>query len=108
MLPVLSPLDTLTREDFLRKQSIEPILHSREKQANMYECITPENIEVVASKVCGHLLVCRCGCSNVLLPKCVSVSLFLSVFLQYLCVSVSLFLSVFLQCLCVCVFPLLH
>ncbi|XP_046893462.1 caspase recruitment domain-containing protein 11 isoform X2 [Hypomesus transpacificus] len=42
--------DTLTREDFLRKQSIEPILHSREKQANMYECITPENIEVVASK----------------------------------------------------------
>ncbi|XP_062341391.1 caspase recruitment domain-containing protein 11 isoform X3 [Osmerus eperlanus] len=42
--------DTLTREGFLRKQSVEPIIHSREKQANMYECITPENIEAVASK----------------------------------------------------------
>lgn len=33
------------------KQKVEPIIYFKEKQANTYECITPENIEAVAFKV---------------------------------------------------------
>lgn len=43
--------DILTKEEFLMKQKIEPIIFSKERQASTYECITPENIEAVAFKV---------------------------------------------------------
>lgn len=43
--------DIVTKDEFLVKQKIEPIIYSKEKQAGTYECITPENIEAVAFKV---------------------------------------------------------
>ncbi|KTF78258.1 hypothetical protein cypCar_00047007, partial [Cyprinus carpio] len=42
--------DIVTKDEFLMKQKIEPIIYSKEKQACTYECITPENIEAVAFK----------------------------------------------------------
>ena len=45
-------VDVLSKEEFLMKQKIEDsIIYSKEKQGYTYECVTPENIETVASKV---------------------------------------------------------
>lgn len=43
--------DTLTKEEFHLKQNVEPFIHYKEKHAT-FECITRENIEAVAAKVC--------------------------------------------------------
>lgn len=43
--------DVVTRDEFLRKQKIETVIYSREKNPNTFECIVPANIEAVAAKV---------------------------------------------------------
>ncbi|KAI2666104.1 Caspase recruitment domain-containing protein 11 [Labeo rohita] len=50
--------DIVTKDEFLMKQKIEPIIYSKEKQACTYECITPENIEAVAFKEACQMFMC--------------------------------------------------
>ena len=45
------PADVVTRDEFLRKQKTETIIHSREKNPNTFECVVPAHIEAVAAKV---------------------------------------------------------
>ncbi|XP_066530339.1 caspase recruitment domain-containing protein 11 isoform X2 [Hoplias malabaricus] len=61
--------DILTKDEFLMKQKIEPIIHFKEKQANTFECITPENIEAVAFKNKHCLLVADLSCVKDLLRR---------------------------------------
>lgn len=42
--------DVVTRDEFLRKQKTETIIHSREKNPNTFECVVPAHIEAVAAK----------------------------------------------------------
>ena len=49
--PAPSPADVVTRDEFLRKQKTETIIHSREKNPNTFECVVPAHIEAVAAKV---------------------------------------------------------
>lgn len=46
-----APADVVTRDEFLRKQRTETIIHSREKNPNTFECVVPAHIEAVAAKV---------------------------------------------------------
>ncbi|XP_060753355.1 caspase recruitment domain-containing protein 11 isoform X1 [Tachysurus vachellii] len=61
--------DILTKEEFLMKQKIEPIIFSKERQASTYECITPENIEAVAFKGKHCLLEADLSCAKELLRR---------------------------------------
>ncbi|XP_030645608.1 caspase recruitment domain-containing protein 11 [Chanos chanos] len=61
--------DVLTKEEFFMKQKIEPIIYSKEKEANTYECITPENIEAVAFKNKHCLLEVDLSCVKDLLRR---------------------------------------
>ncbi|KAI1884632.1 hypothetical protein AGOR_G00228380 [Albula goreensis] len=61
--------DILTKEEFLHKQRLEPIIYSKEKHANTFECITPDNIEAVAEKNKHCLLEADLGCVKDLLRK---------------------------------------
>lgn len=61
--------DILTKEEFQIKQTIEPIIHSREKQGKMFECITPENIEAVAAKGKHCLFEAELSCVKDLLRR---------------------------------------
>ncbi|XP_072532467.1 caspase recruitment domain-containing protein 11 [Salminus brasiliensis] len=61
--------DILTKDEFLMKQKIEPIIYSKEKQANTYECVTPENIEAVAFKNKHCLLEADLSCAKDLLRR---------------------------------------
>ncbi|KAI5622726.1 caspase recruitment domain-containing protein 11 isoform X2, partial [Silurus asotus] len=61
--------DILTKEEFLMKQKIEPIIFSKERQASTYECITPENIEAVAFKSKHCLLEADLSCAKELLRR---------------------------------------
>ncbi|XP_042542813.1 caspase recruitment domain-containing protein 11 isoform X1 [Dipodomys spectabilis] len=54
--------DIITRDEFLRKQKTEPIIYSREKNANTFECIVPANIQAVAAKNKHCLLEVGIGC----------------------------------------------
>ncbi|XP_045397189.1 caspase recruitment domain-containing protein 11 isoform X2 [Lemur catta] len=54
--------DIVTRDEFLRKQKTEIIIHSREKNPNTFECIVPANIEAVAAKNKHCLLEAGIGC----------------------------------------------
>ena len=58
-------LDTLSKDEFHLKQNVEPFIHYKEKHAT-FECITRENIEAVAAKVCQ--CVCVCTCIDMCLP----------------------------------------
>ncbi|KAA0705471.1 Caspase recruitment domain-containing protein 11 CARD-containing MAGUK protein 1 [Triplophysa tibetana] len=58
--------DVLTKDEFLMKQKMEPIIYSKEKQTGTFECVTPENIEAVACKVVNltlrivfHSIMCQ-------------------------------------------------
>lgn len=44
-------LESGTKEVFQKKQRTETIIYSRERNLNLYEWITPANIESVISKV---------------------------------------------------------
>ncbi|XP_076865318.1 caspase recruitment domain-containing protein 11 isoform X2 [Brachyhypopomus gauderio] len=61
--------DILTKEEFVMKQKIEPIISYREKQAYTYECVTPENIEAVAIKNKHCLLEADLTCVKDLLRR---------------------------------------
>ncbi|KAG7491962.1 hypothetical protein MATL_G00009490 [Megalops atlanticus] len=61
--------DILSKEEFLFKQKIEPIIYSKEKHASTYECITPENIEAVAAKNKHCLLEAGLSCTKDLLRR---------------------------------------
>ncbi|XP_031422220.1 caspase recruitment domain-containing protein 11 isoform X3 [Clupea harengus] len=62
--------DVLSKEEFLMKQKIEDsIIYSKEKQGYTYECVTPENIETVASKNKHCLLEADLGCVKHLLRR---------------------------------------
>ncbi|XP_041942176.1 caspase recruitment domain-containing protein 11 isoform X6 [Alosa sapidissima] len=62
--------DILSKEEFLMKQKIEDsIIYSKEKQANTFECVTPENIETVAFKNKHCLLEADLGCVKHLLRR---------------------------------------
>uniref|UniRef100_W5M9U0 Caspase recruitment domain family member 11 n=1 Tax=Lepisosteus oculatus TaxID=7918 RepID=W5M9U0_LEPOC len=61
--------DILTKEEFLQKQKIEPIIYSKEKHANTYECITTENIEAVAAKNKHCLLEAELSCTKDLIRR---------------------------------------
>ena len=49
--PASPPTDVVTRDEFFRKQKMETIIHSREKNPNTFECVVPAHIEAVAAKV---------------------------------------------------------
>ncbi|MGH0129286.1 UNVERIFIED_CONTAM: hypothetical protein FKN15_038669 [Acipenser sinensis] len=61
--------DILTKDEFLQKQKIEPIIFSREKNANTFECITTENIEAVAAKNKHCLLEAGLSCTKDLIRR---------------------------------------
>ncbi|KAJ8372852.1 hypothetical protein AAFF_G00276250 [Aldrovandia affinis] len=61
--------DILSKDEFLLKQKIEPIIYSKEKHASTYECITPENIEAVAAKNKHCLLEAGLSCTKDLLRR---------------------------------------
>ncbi|XP_023685756.1 caspase recruitment domain-containing protein 11 [Paramormyrops kingsleyae] len=61
--------DILTKDEFQLKQKIEPIIYSKEKHANTFECITPENIEAVAAKNKHCLLEAGLNCVKDLLRR---------------------------------------
>ncbi|XP_051995893.1 caspase recruitment domain-containing protein 11-like isoform X2 [Xyrauchen texanus] len=61
--------DIVTKDEFLMKQKIEPIIYSKEKQGGTYECITPENIEAVAVKKKHCLLEADLNCVKDLLRR---------------------------------------
>ncbi|XP_029102865.1 caspase recruitment domain-containing protein 11-like isoform X2 [Scleropages formosus] len=61
--------DIVTKEQFLRKQKIEPIIYSKEKHSDSFECITPENLEAVATKNKHCLLESDLSCTKDLLRR---------------------------------------
>ncbi|XP_067276197.1 caspase recruitment domain-containing protein 11 isoform X2 [Pseudorasbora parva] len=61
--------DIVTKDEFLMRQKIEPIIYSKEKQGGTYECITPENIETVAFKNKHCLLEADLSCVKELLRR---------------------------------------
>ncbi|KAJ8246103.1 hypothetical protein GJAV_G00263680 [Gymnothorax javanicus] len=61
--------DILSRDEFLMKQKIEPIIYSKEKHGGTYECITSENIEAVAAKDKHCLLEAGLSCTKDLLKR---------------------------------------
>ncbi|XP_045568619.1 caspase recruitment domain-containing protein 11 isoform X2 [Salmo salar] len=61
--------DVLTKEEFLMRQRIEPIISSREKNANTYEVVSPENIEAVAAKGKHCLMEADVSCVKDLLRR---------------------------------------
>uniref|UniRef100_A0A8C4U4C3 Caspase recruitment domain-containing protein 11 n=1 Tax=Falco tinnunculus TaxID=100819 RepID=A0A8C4U4C3_FALTI len=56
--------DIVTKEEFLRKQRMETIIFSREKNLNTYECIVPANIEAVTAKNKHCLLEAGISCTK--------------------------------------------
>uniref|UniRef100_A0A674DNN6 Caspase recruitment domain family member 11 n=1 Tax=Salmo trutta TaxID=8032 RepID=A0A674DNN6_SALTR len=61
--------DVLTKEEFLMRQRIEPIISSREKNTNTYEVVSPENIEAVAAKGKHCLMEADVSCVKDLLRR---------------------------------------
>ncbi|KAK6283317.1 hypothetical protein J4Q44_G00390940 [Coregonus suidteri] len=61
--------DVLTKEEFLMRQRLEPIISSREKHTNTYEVVSPENIEAVAAKGKHCLLEADVSCVKDLLRR---------------------------------------
>ncbi|XP_056609040.1 caspase recruitment domain-containing protein 11 isoform X1 [Triplophysa dalaica] len=61
--------DVLTKDEFLMKQKMEPIIYSKEKQTGTFECVTPENIEAVACKNKHCLLEADLSCVKDLLRR---------------------------------------
>ncbi|RXM36662.1 Caspase recruitment domain-containing protein 11 [Acipenser ruthenus] len=61
--------DILTKDEFLQKQKIEPLIFSREKNANTFECITTEIIEAVAAKNKHCLLEAGLSCTKDLIRR---------------------------------------
>ncbi|KAM5301260.1 caspase recruitment domain-containing protein 11 isoform 2-T6 [Glossophaga mutica] len=59
--------DVVTRDEFLRKQKSQTIIHSREKNPNTFECIVPAHIEAVAAKNKHCLLEAGIGCTRELI-----------------------------------------
>uniref|UniRef100_A0AAQ4PTF7 CARD domain-containing protein n=1 Tax=Gasterosteus aculeatus aculeatus TaxID=481459 RepID=A0AAQ4PTF7_GASAC len=60
--------DTLSKEEFHLKQNVEPFIHYKEKHT-IFECITRENIEAVASKGKHCLLEAELSCVKDLLRR---------------------------------------
>ncbi|MEE6497740.1 hypothetical protein FKM82_002830 [Ascaphus truei] len=56
--------DIITKEEFHKKQKWETVIHFRERSLNTVECITPANIEAVASKNKHCLLEAELGCTK--------------------------------------------
>uniref|UniRef100_A0A452FG47 Caspase recruitment domain-containing protein 11 n=1 Tax=Capra hircus TaxID=9925 RepID=A0A452FG47_CAPHI len=56
--------DVVTRDEFLRKQKTETIIHSREKNPNTFECVVPAHIEAVAAKNKHCLLEAGISCTR--------------------------------------------
>ncbi|XP_039630870.1 caspase recruitment domain-containing protein 11 [Polypterus senegalus] len=61
--------DILTREEFLQKQKIEPLVFSKERNSNTFECITADHIEAVASKNKHCLLEAGLSCTKDLIKR---------------------------------------
>ncbi|XP_064415068.1 caspase recruitment domain-containing protein 11 isoform X2 [Latimeria chalumnae] len=61
--------DVLTKEEFVKKQKFEPIIFSREKNPNTYECITAANIEAVTAKNKHCLLEAGLSCARDLIKR---------------------------------------
>ncbi|XP_044771119.1 caspase recruitment domain-containing protein 11 [Neomonachus schauinslandi] len=61
--------DVVTRDEFLRKQKMETIIYSREKNPNTFECIVPANIEAVAAKDKHCLLEAGISCTRDLIKS---------------------------------------
>ncbi|KAM6957855.1 caspase recruitment domain-containing protein 11 [Aplochiton taeniatus] len=62
--------DILTQEEVnMLRQRKEPIIQCRDKQANTYECITPDNVEAVATKGKHCLLEADLNCIKDLLRR---------------------------------------
>ncbi|KAI4551855.1 hypothetical protein MJT46_018107 [Ovis ammon polii x Ovis aries] len=59
-----APADVVTRDEFLRKQRTETIIHSREKNPNTFECVVPAHIEAVAAKNKHCLLEAGISCTR--------------------------------------------
>ncbi|KAM4632383.1 caspase recruitment domain-containing protein 11 isoform 2-T2 [Discoglossus pictus] len=56
--------DIITKEEFIRKQRSDSVIHFRERNPNTYECITPSNIEAVTSKNKHCLLEISPSCTK--------------------------------------------
>ncbi|OXB82759.1 UNVERIFIED_CONTAM: hypothetical protein H355_000457 [Colinus virginianus] len=56
--------DIVTKEEFLRRQRMETIIFSREKNLSTYECIVPANIEAVTAKNKHCLLEAGISCTK--------------------------------------------
>lgn len=56
--------DIVTKEEFLRRQRMETIIFSREKNLSTYECIVPANIEAVSAKNKHCLLEAGISCTK--------------------------------------------
>ncbi|KAF4015966.1 hypothetical protein G4228_007034 [Cervus hanglu yarkandensis] len=61
--------DVVTRDEFLRKQKMETIIHSREKNPNTFECVVPAHIEAVAAKNKHCLLEAGISCTRDLIKS---------------------------------------
>ncbi|ELR62535.1 Caspase recruitment domain-containing protein 11, partial [Bos mutus] len=61
--------DVVTRDEFLRKQKTETIIHSREKNPNTFECVVPAHIEAVAAKNKHCLLEAGISCTRDLIKS---------------------------------------
>ncbi|KAL4624414.1 caspase recruitment domain-containing protein 11-like [Arapaima gigas] len=61
--------DIVTKEELVQKQKIEPIIYSKEKHSDSFECITPENIEAVANKNKHCLLESDLSCTKDLVRR---------------------------------------
>ncbi|XP_059835463.1 caspase recruitment domain-containing protein 11 isoform X1 [Hypanus sabinus] len=61
--------DILNKEEYLQKQKSEPIIFSREKHLNAFECILPANIKAVTTKNKHCLLEAGLSCTRDLIKK---------------------------------------
>ncbi|XP_048870286.1 caspase recruitment domain-containing protein 11-like isoform X4 [Brienomyrus brachyistius] len=61
--------DVITKEEFLQKQKMEPIIYLKEKANNTCECVTSENLEAVASKNKHCLLESDLSCTKDLIKR---------------------------------------
>uniref|UniRef100_A0A3B3SKP5 Caspase recruitment domain family member 11 n=1 Tax=Paramormyrops kingsleyae TaxID=1676925 RepID=A0A3B3SKP5_9TELE len=61
--------DIITKEEFLQKQKMEPIIYLKEKANNTCECVTSENLEAVASKNKHCLLESDLSCTKDLIKR---------------------------------------
>ncbi|XP_043567832.1 caspase recruitment domain-containing protein 11 isoform X1 [Chiloscyllium plagiosum] len=61
--------DILNKEEYLQKQKSEPIIFSREKHLNTFECVMPANIKAVTAKNKHCLLEAGLSCTRDLIKK---------------------------------------